>query len=285
VLPLEHHTSIGSTKALRTRPARMSAFCLANAAQALVNALFGSSTVVSAIGLTANSVHPLLFGTLRAAVTAAVLLSCHAASEAYTCWCKRPLPKSLEGEDQVTPGISSLFTTNRARFFFMILFLHTGNSFNLIGVQLAGAVTASLWQPSQPIFTMIAAAVLGTERVTLVRAMGIVLTVMGCMIMIAGSAAEIKADDNRSLRSALIGNFCLLINCLSTPLYIITSKPLVQRGVDPCTCRPPHPASTIPQSLNLTQTFPPDTSPSTNTNTNPSSSHSANPNPNPTPQH
>ncbi|KAL1528644.1 hypothetical protein AB1Y20_010017 [Prymnesium parvum] len=213
-----------------------SAFCRANAAQALVNTLFGSSTVVSAIGLSADTVHPLLFGTLRAFVTSVLLLSCHAVSSAYTAWRTRgepPLPRSATDDDDVPfqPVLRTLVTTDAARFFLMVLFLHTGNSFNLIGVQLAGAVTASLWQPSQPIFTMLAAAMLGTERVSMARVVGILLTVCGCMIMIAGSATSARASHNS--RGALLGNVCLLINCLSTPLYIITSKPLVQRGYPP----------------------------------------------------
>ena len=113
----------------------------------------------------------------------------------------------------------------------MIAFLFSGNVFNLIGVSLVGAVTASLWQPSQPVFTMISAALLGTEKVTFARSAGILLTVGGCAVMVAGSA---KADAHGGHgHGAVMGNVFLLLNCLSTPLYIIASKPLVQRGYPP----------------------------------------------------
>ena len=228
-----------------------SRFCLANSAQALANVLFGSSAVVASVGMNAKNVHPLLFGGLRAALTAVLLFGALGvstlrerlrarsatpvavpteemlgANEAGTGSLESSAATEVDGSGDGSgvprskPLLKDLFTKDRLRFFCMIATLYSGNVFNLIGVSLAGAVTASLWQPAQPVFTLFSAYMLGTEQPTLARTIGILLTVVGCGIMIAGSAAADedhtgRASTGHSPRNAMLGNFCLLINCIS----------------------------------------------------------------------
>eukprot|EP00965_Chrysotila_dentata_P250210 6209315-Pleurochrysis_carterae.AAC.1 len=55
--------------------------------------------------------------------------------------------------------------------------------FYMLGLRLAGTISASLWQPTQPIFTIVLASLLGIERLTARRVAGLVLTCGGCAAM------------------------------------------------------------------------------------------------------
>jgi drug/metabolite transporter (DMT)-like permease len=62
--------------------------------------------------------------------------------------------------------------------------VYSGNFFYLLGVSTAGSVTASIWQPSQPVITLVFAALLGTEKLTMRRLLGICVATVGCFIMV-----------------------------------------------------------------------------------------------------
>ena len=141
-------------------------FLTANLAQALVNVLFGSSSVAAAIGLS-DKVDPLSFGLLRVGFA-----------------CVGIVIMALANGD-------SVFATRDAlKLAAMSLLLWTSEIMDLTGVQLAGSIAASIWQPSQPIFALVITAVLGTERLTLARVAGIALAFAGCAVMVKGSASQ-----------------------------------------------------------------------------------------------
>lgn len=185
-----------------------SGFVTASLAQLLVNTIYGSGAVVSAIGLL-DGMHPVLFGFVRATLCAIAF---------GVCWLwqsfRVPPPKLRE----------LLLSTDRWKLLVMGGTLFSGNLFNLLGISIAGAAVTSLWQPTQPVFTLILAVMLGSERLTPLRTAGILLSTVGCMVMIATSAAPKEG------RHTLLGSLMLLLNCLSTPLCIIASKALMGRG-------------------------------------------------------
>ena len=187
-----------------------SAFVTASLAQLLVNTIYGSGAVVSAIGLL-DGMHPVLFGFVRATI-------CASAFGVWWLWqsCRMPQPLGLR---------ELALSTDRWKLLVMGGTLFTGNLFNLLGVSIAGAAVTSLWQPTQPVFTLILAVMLGSERLTPLRTAGILLSTVGCMVMIATSAAPKEGRHH-----TLLGSLMLLLNCLSTPLCIIASKALMGRG-------------------------------------------------------
>ena len=121
-----------------------------------------------------------------------------------------------------------MYTRTMGRAFLtMALTLFSGQLCNITGVAIAGAVTASLWQPSQPVFTLLGAVLLKMESLTLSRCLGILLAAGGCATIVVSSAAT---KDMASGHNLVVGNFFLLCNCLSTPVCILASKPLLAKG-------------------------------------------------------
>lgn len=185
------------------------AFVTASLAQLLVNVIYGSGAVVSAIGLL-DGMHPVLFGFVRATI-------CALAFSSWWLWQSFRMPPS-----QLRELVTS---ADRWKLLVMGGTLFTGNLFNLLGVSIAGAAVTSLWQPTQPVFTLMLAVLLGSERLTPLRTAGILLSTVGCMVMIATSAAPREGRQH-----TLLGSLMLLLNCLSTPLCIIASKALMSCG-------------------------------------------------------
>mmetsp|Transcript_6432 Transcript_6432/g.19515 ORF Transcript_6432/g.19515 Transcript_6432/m.19515 type:complete len:369 (-) Transcript_6432:254-1360(-) len=184
----------------------ISEYVRANLAQAMVNMLFGAASVVSSLGL--HEFNAVVFGLIRAVLTT-VLLVVMRWEQRLLCGSKLRVRK----EDV-------------ARFVAAGFCLFVGEYFYILGVELAGSIRASLWQPSQPIWTMAITAILGHERMSWKKGFGVACAFAGCAIMVLG-----RADGGGSRHSslvALLGNVCLFINCsLGTPLYIIAVKPLL----------------------------------------------------------
>ena len=191
-------------------------FFKANFAQTLVNVLYGSGAVVSSIGIV-HEVHPIYFSFLRSAMCLG-LFTCLAVLERVRS--RAYVPSK--------PEFRELLSTDRWLFLGMACTLFSGNMFNMMGLASAGAVTTSLWQPSQPVITLLAAILLKTERLTVMRSIGISLATGGCFIMVATSLSP--STDDLTGKNGVAGNFFLLLNVLSTPLCIIASKGLLHKG-------------------------------------------------------
>ena len=177
-------------------------FLAANLAQVTVNLLFGVASVVAAFTLRgANAINPFAFGAARAALTCAAL-------GAALAW---------------RGGAPRVPRADLPRFAAASFCLFVGEFFYILGVRYAGSIRASLWQPSQPLWTLGITAALGQERLTWPRALGVALAFGGCAAMILGKAG---GGGGR----AYVGDACLLINCsLGTPCYIVAAKPLLDR--------------------------------------------------------
>lgn len=179
-------------------------FLSANIVQGLVNVLFGSSSVAAAVGLS-DRVDPLSFGLLRVGFACVGIVSMALAN-----------------------GDSAFAKRDALRLAAASLLLWTSEIMYVTGVQLAGSIAASIWQPSQPIMTLVVTAALGTERLTLARVVGIVLAFLGCAVMVLGSASQSGAG-GQAHRHALLGNGCFFVNCLATVLYVVASQSLIAK--------------------------------------------------------
>ena len=187
-----------------------SEFWLANGAMALANILFGSVGVATTI-LGFRGLSPLLFGTLRTALTALTLVIA--------------LPCSSTIASSGT--LRELFLNDGWRLAAMSASLFGGQFCLIIGVPLAGPVMAALTQPVQPVFTVLLTGALGLERITPARALGLTFTLVGCLTMTLGSAPGVATPHGT------LGNLTLLTSSVSSSLYIIVSKKLLRSGHPP----------------------------------------------------
>ena len=135
--------------------------------------------------------------------------------------------------------------------FALIGFMVFGNQAGfIVGIKLAGPVTASIWQPSQPIFTAAICMAIGTEPWQSKRVMGIIIAFLGCIAMVVLKEHQLQSDpadadtddsagnddpnansDNDNNEDHLVeaaryllGNVLFFGNCLCTSLYVILSK-------------------------------------------------------------
>ena len=53
----------------------------------------------------------------------------------------------------------------------------------LVGLKMSSAVTASVWQPSQPIWTLLFAILMGRETANRYKVGGVLLAFLGCLFM------------------------------------------------------------------------------------------------------
>lgn len=109
------------------------------------------------------------------------------------------------------------------RFLLCGLCLYGNQALFIVGLGLSTPVQASIWQPSQPIFTAVIASCIGWEKMDLQKGVGIALSVAGAAFMVSygSTAADIWASASASI--------CFFFNCLGTSLYVIFSKPLLKR--------------------------------------------------------
>jgi len=197
-------------------------FLRANLAQVAVNIIFGSGAVAGAFGLTSHNAHPVVFGAIRAIICAAVLTIGVLVLE--RC--------STRSTGTRAPPLRLLFTADLRPYILTSFFLFTGELFYILGVALAGPVRASLWQPSQPVFTLLFATCTGAERFTWRRLTGVLITTAGVVGMSVGSilVGPSGGGGDGAARSAAAGNVCLLLNCMSTPAFLLAQRPLLARG-------------------------------------------------------
>jgi drug/metabolite transporter (DMT)-like permease len=137
--------------------------------------------------------------------------------------------------------------------FCLLGFVMYGNQAGVIaGIKLAGPVAAAVWQPSQPIMTAAISMVAGWEVPNRSRIGGVLLSFVGCTVMVVMSmrsmTAAVEGSTDTITNSTIppwiqitthasptmfsrnkfmVGNFLFFINCLCTSLYVILSKRLL----------------------------------------------------------
>ena len=169
---------------------------------------------------------------------------------------------------------SSSDSNDFIRFFFLGLCVYGNQAGVISGIKLAGPVTASVWQPSQPLMTAcINMFLLQREPINKNRIFGIFIAFIGCITMVIWSTTTAtstttntiqettaginddygetgnnnNSNNNNLLRylsnlpstqsslldisqyKVLVGNLLFFVNCLCTSLYVILSKPILQR--------------------------------------------------------
>ncbi len=92
----------------------------------------------------------------------------------------------------------------------------------ITGLSFTSAINASILMPSIPVFTLVVAVLLGIERMTWLRALGIGLSVTGALVMLDITHFSFNED-------YALGNLLILINCLSYSLFLVLAKPVLLR--------------------------------------------------------
>ena len=113
--------------------------------------LFGSASIVGALGL--PSFNPLVFALVRELAAGALLLFASFAATGV-------LPTSIAKSD-------------RWRIFVLGLCIAGTQGFFIVGIKLTSALTATIWQPTQPIMTATLCMASGQEPKRLLRIVGV----------------------------------------------------------------------------------------------------------------
>ena len=93
--------------------------------------------------------------------------------------------------------------------------------FFIKGLQYTTATNAAIFMPSIPVFAVAAAAVLGIERMSMWRVVGVILAVAGAVVMLDLT--------NVSLKGSSLGNLLILTNCFAYSMFIVLQRPLLRR--------------------------------------------------------
>lgn len=216
----------------------------------LANIFFGVGAVLGALGLPAT--HPLVFALLREIGAGAILLG------VSSCWYRRPIGSAVrdsandnDDDDEKPASLTYAWRAWRVHWkhFALLGLVVFGNQAGfIVGIKMAGPITASIWQPTQPIFTAAICMTLGWEPPQRKRLVGILVATIGCIMMVLLKAStkveEIamqeepvavayKKEDNGTSNNYglsstaaryVIGNTLFFCNCLCTALYVILSK-------------------------------------------------------------
>lgn len=92
----------------------------------------------------------------------------------------------------------------------------------ITGLKLTTATNAAILMTSIPVFAVGAAAVMGVEKITLNRLVGIVLSVVGALVLV--NPFRFSAD-----RSGALGNAMILGNGLCYALFLVLQRPILTR--------------------------------------------------------
>lgn len=209
---------------------RLTETAKAHLALLAANSFWGIGAVVGGIGL--SSAHPLAFLTIRQALAGSVLLL---GSIIFS-------PSSTEEDaaakttksKQMRDSFSRYFKIHWKTFALCGLTIFGSNFGFLVGILLAGPVTASVWQPSQPILMAFICLIMGWEKLNRLRMTGVAVAFCGCITMVLLAPQEDSEQDEASAQSSTrsstffwIGNLLFFINCLSDPSYVLVSKRLL----------------------------------------------------------
>ena len=92
----------------------------------------------------------------------------------------------------------------------------------MIGLELTTATAAGILMPSIPVFALLAAAVLGQQRLTTRSATGVALAVAGALAIL--NPMRLAGNPGGTL-----GNGLILLNCLAFAMYLVLQRPVLRR--------------------------------------------------------
>jgi drug/metabolite transporter (DMT)-like permease len=120
----------------------------------------------------------------------------------------------------------------------------------VLGLQRTTAINASILMPSMPVFAVLAAALLGVERIGARRMVGVALSVAGALVLanplrlLAGNAAATAAGAVAASavpgagghgapapapHSVALGNALLICNCICWAFFLVLQRPILRR--------------------------------------------------------
>lgn len=120
--------------------------------------------------------------------------------------------------DAVRPRRRDLWTLSMLGFFGVFL----NQLLFILGLEYTTATNSAILMPSIPVFTMAVAMIMGIERLTARRAVGIALAVAGALIMLRVTRFSLSED-------TVLGNILILVNCLSYSLFLVLARPVLLR--------------------------------------------------------
>lgn len=89
----------------------------------------------------------------------------------------------------------------------------------VLGLQFTSATSAAILIPSVPAFAAAVAAILGVERVSAGRLLGVGLSICGAVVMLQPARLSLEGG-------AALGNGLVLLNCLSYAGFLVVQRPL-----------------------------------------------------------
>lgn len=104
------------------------------------------------------------------------------------------------------------------------LSMYGNQALMVLGLTKAPAVVGSLWQTSQPAFTIIIAILIKIEKVSKNKVIGIALSIIGAFsIVIIEYYINPNTDGSVDSKQSdlLIGSLFFFGNCLSSSLYVV----------------------------------------------------------------
>ena len=121
----------------------------------------------------------------------------------------------------------TLRLSHRADYWRLFVFSLFGVTFNQLlfvkGLSLTKASNTSLLAVTIPIFAIATSVVLRTERLRVVKAIGIILAALGVVLLIDPRNASFSSETT-------LGDLLIVLNSLSYGIYVATSKEVVTRN-------------------------------------------------------
>jgi drug/metabolite transporter (DMT)-like permease len=95
---------------------------------------------------------------------------------------------------------------------------------SIFGFAIVPAGIGSMVFATQPLLIALVAAAVGTERLTVPTVTGLIISFIGSIYLFSGEDSSSKATEN-----LVIGGILIFASCIAFSLYVIYSKPLIQK--------------------------------------------------------
>lgn len=91
----------------------------------------------------------------------------------------------------------------------------------VLGLARTTATNAAILMPAIPVFTVVAAALLGMERPSPYRAAGVAVAVLGALVLLDPTRLSLSSG-------TALGDLLILLNCFAYAAYLVLQRPLLQ---------------------------------------------------------
>jgi len=194
-----------------------------------------SSFYIVAQELSLKTFHPFVFAAFRAFPATLILLVASTAIERY----QAPVFDVCLSSNCHSKSSRTATLKHTLYFWFaIILFGFTGKFISQIfaayALTLTSSTSAGILQPVTPVFTAVWGMVMCKERLTMVKFIGIAVTVAASLVMLRVDLF-IKNTANFDNMKQLMGNALVLIGSCSTSFSIVLQKMLLDGGIPPLT--------------------------------------------------